>query len=283
MADIKLLSNIKCFGGYLKRYSHLSKATACEMKFSVFLPKESELHKVPVVWYLSGLTCTDLNFIEKAGAQKEASKHGIALVSPDTSPRDCNIEGDSLSWDFGIGAGFYIDATEPKWSAHYKMFTYITQELPKIIVDHFPILENSQSITGHSMGGHGALICAMKNPGRYRSVSAFAPISNPSEAPWGQKAFTGYLGANREQWKKYDATELIKSYEGPELNLLIDLGTEDSFYKQKQLLPENFKAACEQADISLTLRFQEGYDHSYHFVSSFIPDHIEHHAKILKS
>lgn len=263
------------------------------MKFHVFVPpafvaslqadaKSGEQGKCATLFYLSGLTCTDENFIQKAGAQRFAADSGVLLVCPDTSPRGVTIEGQDDSWDFGSGAGFYVNATEEKWKTHYRMFDYVTLELPSVLKAMFPFYSlDRQSITGHSMGGHGALICALKNPGMYKSVSAFAPISNPMNCPWGQKAFTGYLGADTEAWKAWDATELVVKYTGTPLNILIDQGTEDKFYKEKQLLPENFKEAASQAGIDAQIRFQEGYDHSYFFVSTFIADHIEHHCKYL--
>jgi len=279
MAELKLLSDVKNFGGSLKRYSHQSSETQCEMKFYIFLPTATKNGKVPALWFLAGLSSTDENFVIKSGAQRDAERLGIALIAPDTSPRGCNIEGESDSWDFGVGAGFYLDATQPKWSKNWRMYSYITKELPKIIVEHFPILENKQSICGHSMGGHGALVCALKNPGKYLSVSAFAPICNPIESPWGKKAFNGYLGDNQELWKEYDSTHLIQSYKGPDLHILIDQGTSDKFYHEKQLLPENLQKASNQ----VTIRMQEGYDHSYFFIASFIEEHLNHHAKHLKA
>eukprot|EP00743_Colponemidia_sp_Colp-15_P001352 GILK01001482.1.p1 GENE.GILK01001482.1~~GILK01001482.1.p1 ORF type:complete len:305 (-),score=43.42 GILK01001482.1:268-1140(-) len=278
---LEKLSSAKCFGGYVNRYQHFSTSTQTTMKFHVFIPAQAAEQNVPVLYWLSGLTCTDENFIQKAGAQRQAAERGIMLVVPDTSPRGANIEGESESWDFGVGAGFYVNATEPKWSKNYRMFDYITVELPEIIKTNFAVLPGKQSIFGHSMGGHGALVCAMKNPGMYKSVSAFAPISNPVSCPWGVKAFTGYLGSDQEAWKAYDATHLIKQYQGPPLNILIDQGTEDNFLKQNQLLPENFQKAADEARHLSTVRFQEGYDHSYWFIQSFIGDHIDHHAQYL--
>jgi len=219
----------------------------------------------------------------KAGAQRAAARHGIFLVCPDTSPRGVDIEGQADSWDFGSGAGFYVTATEPKWERHYNMYAYVTSELPKLIITHFPVNADRQSIFGHSMGGHGALICSLKNPGKYRSISAFAPICNPINCPWGTKAFTGYLGANKDLWKSWDACELTKVYNGPSLNLLIDQGTDDKFYKEKQLLPESFYQACKEGNQEVEIRMQPEYDHSYNFIATFIDDHISHHAKFLRS
>ncbi len=262
-------------------YEHSSEMLSCNMKFAVFLPSKSETAKVPVLYYLSGLTCTEQNFITKAGAQRYAEEYGIALVAPDTSPRGCNIEGEEDSWDFGTGAGFYVNATQEKWKKNYKMYSYVTKELPGIIGSTFPVLSDRVGITGHSMGGHGALICALKNPGQYKSVSAFAPICNPMNCPWGQKAFTGYLGTNKEEWKNWDACELVKSYKGPPFSyIMIDQGKADDFLK-RELLPENFVEACREAKMQVVLRLQEGYDHSYYFIASFMGDHIKHHASVL--
>ncbi len=280
----KLLSAVRCFGGYQKVYEHQSNTLKCSMKFAVFLPSKSESCKVPVLYWLSGLTCTEQNFITKAGAQRYAEEYGIALVAPDTSPRGCNIEGEEDSWDFGTGAGFYVNATQEKWKTNYNMFSYVIEELPAIVNANFPIQSEKQAIFGHSMGGHGALICALKNPGHFKSVSAFAPICNPMNCPWGEKAFSGYLGSDRVTWKNWDACELVKQYSGPPLpHILIDQGKDDSFFTQKQLLPENFVEACREVGMQVILRLQEGYDHSYYFISSFIGDHIKHHANILNT
>lgn len=283
--DLKLevteVSSNRCFGGFQKVYKHQSKVLKCEMKFGVYLPPQAEDGPVPTIYWLSGLTCTEQNFITKAGAQRYASEHGVALVAPDTSPRGCNIEGEDDSYDFGSGAGFYVDATEPKWKEHYNMYTYITVELPAVIMANFNVDKDKASIMGHSMGGHGALICSLKNPGLYRSASAFSPICNPCACPWGTKAFTGYLGANKGDWRQYDATELVKAYKGPPLFFLIDQGKADQFL-QEQLHPHNFVEACRSNGVPVVLRMQEGYDHSYYFISTFIGEHIAHHAKALK-
>jgi len=280
-----LISRVKCFDGFIERYSHESTTLNCKMHFTVFIPplSSSKNNIFPVLYWLSGLTCTDENFIIKSGAQRDASKCGVFLVCPDTSPRHIHIEGQDESWDFGSGAGFYLSATEPKWAHNYQMYSYVTQELPNLINSNFPVDSNRQSIFGHSMGGHGALICALKNPGKYKSVTAFAPICNPVNCPWGDKAFTGYLGNDKESWKNWDASELVKKYQGPDLHLLIDQGTEDKFWKEKQLLPEAFEEACKQSNQHVVVRLQEGYDHSYHFISTFIGAHIEHHASFLSS
>jgi len=279
VSSLKQVSSVKAFGGSVQRYSHTSDVLHCTMHFSVFVPPQAQQQQsVPVVYWLSGLTCTDENFTQKAGAQRVAAALGLFLVAPDTSPRGVNIEGEDDSWDFGSGAGFYVTATEPKWAKNYNMYDYVTKELPALINANFPVLADRQSITGHSMGGHGALICALKNPGKYKSVSAFAPISNPINCPWGQKAFNGYLGGNQDSWQAWDATELAKNYEGPDLHILIDQGLDDKFYKEKQLLPEALRDASKQ---SIQLRLQDGYDHSYYFIASFIEEHLRHHASFL--
>lgn len=276
------VSSAKCFGGYQKVFQHQSDVLKCQMKFGIFLPPQSETTKVPVIYFLSGLTCTEVNFITKAGSQRYAAEHGVAVVCPDTSPRGCNIEGEDDSYDFGSGAGFYIDATEEKWSTNYNMFSYVTKELPAIIESNFNVEPTRKSIFGHSMGGHGALICFLKNPGMYLSVSAFAPICNPINCPWGIKAFSGYLGPDKESWKQWDATELVKSYKSPLVSyILIDQGTDDEFLSKKQLLPEAFVESCRDNNIPLVLRKQDGYDHSYYFIATHVEDHIKHHGDIL--
>ncbi|CAL4192366.1 unnamed protein product [Meganyctiphanes norvegica] len=255
----------------------------CSMKFAVFVPPQLESGPVPVIYWLSGLTCTEQNFVTKAGAQTHAAKHGFLMVAPDTSPRGLNIPGEDDSWDFGTGAGFYVDATKEPWKENYHMYSYITKELPAVIAANFKVNSEKIGIMGHSMGGHGALICALKNPGLYKSVSAFAPICNPMECPWGEKAFGGYLGHIKHHWKDYDACSLIKNYSGPPLEILIDQGTEDDFLHKGQLLPENLEKAVHGSNMALTLRMQDGYDHSYYFISSFMGDHFDHHAKYLKA
>ncbi|KAJ3296019.1 hypothetical protein HK104_002050 [Borealophlyctis nickersoniae] len=251
------------------------------MKFNVFTPPQTnESQRFPVLYFLSGLTCTEDNFIQKAGAARKAAQLGIVLVCPDTSPRGLNIQGEEDSWDFGTGAGFYVDATEPKWK-NYRMYSYVTDELPKAVNSSLPVDPSRVSVFGHSMGGHGALITALKNPGKYKSVSAFAPIANPTECEWGKKAFGGYLGsANKEAWKAYDASILLKSYAGPPLKILVDQGAQDSFLKD-QLLVEKLKHA-NNSKAEVELRMQEGYDHSYYFIQTFVDDHLEFHAKFLK-
>lgn len=281
---LEKLSSVKCFNGSLECYKHASSETKTDMKFAVFLPPQVALGKCPVVYWLSGLTCTEQNFIQKAGAQRVACELGLVIVAPDTSPRGCNIEGEDDSWDFGTGAGFYVDATEEKWRNNYRMYSYVTKELPSIInnTESFNVAADRQSIFGHSMGGHGALITALKNPGMYQSASAFAPICNPINCPWGVKAFSGYLGDNQETWKEYDASCLAQTYSGPKLEILSDQGDADGFFTQKQLLPENLVEACKgNASIELSSRMQAGYDHSYYFIATFVEEHLRFHARHL--
>ncbi|XP_037527846.1 S-formylglutathione hydrolase [Rhipicephalus sanguineus] len=281
MEALTLVSSNKSFNGLQKVYSHFSETLKCSMKFAIYLPPKSEVTSVPLLYWLSGLTCTEQNFIQKAGAQRYASEMSIAIVCPDTSPRGCNIEGEDDSYDLGTGAGFYVDATQGKWKANYKMYSYVTKELPALIKENFPVDTTRQGIFGHSMGGHGALICALKNPGMYKSVSAFAPICHPTECPWGKKAFSNYLGEDRAAWEEYDATCLVQKYKGPPLWLFIDQGKEDNFLKDQQLLPEHLLEAGQKNGVGITLRMQEGYDHSYFFIASFIEDHIKHHIAAL--
>ncbi|KAH8658769.1 putative esterase [Tricladium varicosporioides] len=283
--SFKTTATIASFGGKLLKLTHQSSTVGCEMALNLYLPPQASTttQKIPVLFYLSGLTCTGDNCAEKGFFQYGASQKGIAVVYPDTSPRGLKIEGEDDAYDFGSGAGFYINATQAPWSTNYKMEFYITSELPTALYSSFPELDSSRvSITGHSMGGHGALTLFLKNPGMYKSVSAFAPIANPSLCPWGEKAFKGYLGEDREEWKKHDATELIKGWKG-EFEALIDVGTGDNFYKQKQLLPENFAEAAKASgnDKGLVLRYQDGYDHSYYFISTFSTDHVNYAAKHL--
>jgi S-formylglutathione hydrolase len=280
-ASPNLVSENRCFGGTVGFYSHRSETCNGEMRFSVYQPPQAKSEPVPVLYFLSGLTCTEENFMAKAGAQQFAAKYGLMLVASDTSPRDAGIEGENDDWDFGTGAGFYVDATVDPWSSHYRMYSYVVRELPAVIAEHFPANPERQGIFGHSMGGHGALVCALRNPEQYQSVSAFAPIAAPMRCPWGQKAFNNYLGSDQENWCSYDASELVltASYNRP---ILIDQGTVDPFLEE-QLLPEVFQQACEKAGQPLTLRFQEGYNHSYYFIATFIEDHIRHHAEALCS
>jgi S-formylglutathione hydrolase len=282
-APFDVISKHRCFGGTVGFYKHTSATNACVMKFSVFTPPQAERGKVPVVYYLAGLTCTEETFMTKAGAQRRASELGLMLVAPDTSPRGVPLPGDSDSWDFGVGAGFYVNATQSPWSKHYNMYSYVTSELPAIIDAHFPSDPGRQGIFGHSMGGHGALTIGLKNPGgRYRSISALAPICAPKQVPWGIKAFTNYLGNDRNTWDAYDATELMKTLPSPERRstILIDQGMADQFL-ETQLHPHLFEEVCRDVGQALTSRRQPGYDHGYYFIQSFVDDHLRHHARIL--
>ncbi|MBW4433840.1 MAG: S-formylglutathione hydrolase [Pelatocladus maniniholoensis HA4357-MV3] len=274
--SVALISESKCFDGKLSFYRHPSISCNGEMRFAVYQPPQVNTEPVPVLYFLSGLTCTEENFMAKAGAQRFAAKYGLMLVVPDTSPRNTGIPGEDEDWDFGTGAGFYIDATVEPWASHYRMYSYVVDELPAVIAENFPAIPDRQSIFGHSMGGHGALICAMRNPQKYKSVSAFAPITAPIRCPWGQKAFSRYLGEDLEAWPAYDASELVKQV-GYHSQILIDQGTADKFLPE-QLLVDTFDKACAEVNQPLNLRYQEGYDHSYYFIASFIEDHIRHHA-----
>ncbi|GGC68130.1 S-formylglutathione hydrolase [Marinobacter halophilus] len=278
---MELLATNVCFDGEHRRYRHTSATLQCGMEFAVFLPPVAlgeNGKSVPVLYWLSGLTCTDQNFMQKAGAQKLAATLGLAIVCPDTSPRGVNLPGEDDSYDFGTGAGFYVNATEQPWAPHYRMYDYVTRELPQLVESELP-LTGERSISGHSMGGHGALICALKNPGLYKSVSAFAPIANPMACPWGQKAFTGYLGEDERAWQQWDATQLIPTAQ-ERLPLLVDQGTADDFL-ESQLNPEALADVCEKFHHHITLRMHRGYDHSYFFIASFIDDHLNHHARAL--
>lgn len=287
--SVKTTATIASFGGKLLKLSHASSTVGCDMAFNLYLPPQAttnKLHKVPLLIWLSGLTCTGDNCSEKGFFQHGASEKGIAVLYPDTSPRGMNIQGEDDSYDFGSGAGFYIDATADPWSRNYKMYSYITQELPKVVFGEFSQIDSlSVSISGHSMGGHGALSLYLKNPGMYKSCSAFAPIANPLKCPWGEKAFKGYFGES--DWQKrgaeYDSTELIKNWKGKDVDILIDVGTGDNFYKQGQLLPENFAAAAKEAGLEpgINIRMQPDYDHSYYTMASFADDHVQHAAKHL--
>lgn len=278
--SLNLKSESRCFGGTVGYYSHESKSCNSEMRFAVYVPPQAKSKSVPVLYYLSGLTCTEDNFTVKAGAQRYAAEYGMMLVAPDTSPRNTGTPGEDETWDLGTGAGFYVNATAEPWNKHYQMYSYVVNELPRLIEQNFPILAKKQGIFGHSMGGHGALVCALRNPEQYLSVSAIAPICAPIQCQWGEKAFTAYLGSDRNLWHDYDASELVKKM--PFKNsILIDQGTADPFYRQKQLLPEVFEEACQQVGQPLTLRWQEGYDHSYFAIASFMEDHIRHHAAFL--
>jgi len=277
---LKQIEEIKEFGGYLNRYEHMSESCQCKMTFSVYLPPQAESAKVPTLYWLSGLTCTDDNARTKAGMQRYAAEQGIALVFPDTSPRGEDVADDEDRYDLGQGAGFYVNAVQSPWQAHYQMYDYVTKELPNLVETNFPVLANVKSVSGHSMGGHGALICALKEPAAYRSVSAFAPICNPMKSAWGEECFTEYLGNDATTWQTYDATKLVES--GMKMpDILIEQGVADEFYAAGQLLPENLQAACSEMNQPLTLRMQAGYDHSYHFIASFIGEHIAYHAEKL--
>ncbi|KAK7428520.1 hypothetical protein QQZ08_004958 [Neonectria magnoliae] len=276
-------ATIISFGGRFLKLTHQSASTGTPMNLTLYLPPSASAAKpAPLLIYLSGLTCTPDNVTDKGFLHAHAAPLGLALLYPDTSPRGLDLPGEHDSWDFGSAASFYVDATREPWSASYRMESYLTRELPGLVFGAFKELDPSRvSISGHSMGGHGALTLHLKNPGMYKSVSAFAPISNPINCPWGEKAFSGYLGDDREQWKKHDATELVKSWKGP-LNALIDVGTADNFYKQGQLLPENLEKAAKEAGVdALEVNYREGYDHSYFFISTFGADHVKHAAKAL--
>ncbi|WP_296281419.1 S-formylglutathione hydrolase [Pseudoxanthomonas sp.] len=266
-----------CFGGWQDVYEHASRTLGCTMRFAVYLPPQAGTQKLPVLYWLSGLTCTEQNFITKAGAQRYAAEHGVILVAPDTSPRGDDV-ADADGYDLGKGAGFYVNATQAPWAAHYRMYDYVVHEVPALIEANFPATD-ARAISGHSMGGHGALTVALKNPGRYRSVSAFSPIVAPSQVPWGEKAFGAYLGSDRDAWKHYDAVALIRDA-SERLPLLVDQGDADEFLNV-QLKPELLQAAADAAGHPLTLRLQPGYDHSYYFIASFIGEHIAYHAKAL--
>ncbi len=272
------VENVASFGGFQQVWKHTSKSLSCEMKFAVYLPPQAEREACPVLYWLSGLTCTEQNFITKAGAQQFAAEHGLIIVAPDTSPRGDDVADDE-GYDLGKGAGFYVNATQEPWAAHYQMYDYIVDELPALVNDRFHTT-GAQSIFGHSMGGHGALMIALKNPGRYKSVSAFAPIVAPCEVPWGHKALGAYLGDSPESWRQWDTCELIADA-SERLELLVDQGDDDQFLAE-QLQPERLQAACEAAGHPLKLRMQPGYNHSYYFIASFMGDHVAHHAAALR-
>ncbi|MGO9512224.1 MAG: S-formylglutathione hydrolase [Steroidobacteraceae bacterium] len=280
MSTIQLVSEHGCFGGVQQFYKHASRETRGSMRFSVYLPPQARTAKVPVLYYLAGLTCTEETFPIKGHAQHVAAELGLMLVAPDTSPREPRLPGDADNWDFGQAAGFYVDATQAPWSTNYRMYSYVTRELPEVVTANLPALAGAAGIFGHSMGGHGALTCALRNPSQYKSVSAFAPIAAPLQCPWGQKAFTNYLGADSRAWREYDASELVARNRFPGL-ILIDQGTADQFLVE-QLLPEKFSAAAAKSGQPLNLRMQPGYDHGYYFIQTFMADHLRHHAAYLK-
>jgi len=279
---LELISQHRCFGGTQRYYRHDSAAVGLPMRFSVYVPPQAEHGPVPVLFYLAGLTCTEETFMIKAGAQRLAAELGVMLVAPDTSPRGANVPGEDESWDLGTGAGFYVDATTPAWRDHYRMYSYVTDELHGIVTGGaLPGDASRTGIFGHSMGGHGALVLALRNPGKFRSVSAFAPIAAPSLCPWGKKAFGAYLGENVQDWAAYDASALMRGLTRPFPDgILIDQGESDQFLAE-QLYPDVFEAACAAADQPLTLRRQAGYDHGYYFISTYIEDHIRFHVERL--
>ena len=280
---IETLSEHGAFGGKVGFYRHPSTVNQCDMRFSVFVPPQAGDQPVPVLYYLAGLTCTEETFMIKGGAQQLASELGLMLVAPDTSPRGEDVPDDpDGAYDFGVGAGFYLNATVAPWSQHYHMYDYVTGELPALLANEFPMDVDRQGITGHSMGGHGALTIGLKNPETYRSISAFAPICSPLNCPWGQKALGNYLGDDEGDWAEYDATELARSVASkPGGKILIDQGMADQFLEQ-ELHPHLFEAACNDSDIDLELRRHDGYDHGYYFIATFMDDHLRHHAAILR-
>jgi S-formylglutathione hydrolase len=280
MTNLDTLGEHACFGGTVSFYEHHSSACDAAMRFAAYVPPQAADGPVPVLYYLAGLTSTEETFMTKGGAQVLAAEHGVMLVAPDTSPRGLGLPGEDDAWDFGTGAGFYLDATSEPFSRHYKMATYVTRELPQIVAENLPA-SDARGIFGHSMGGHGALTLALKNQDLYASVSAFAPVSAPTRAPWGKKAFSGYLGPDESSWREHDASELVRRLPFTDgRSILVDQGTVDEFL-QEQLYPETFEEACREAGQLLTLRWHEGYDHGYYFISTFMKDHLRHHAEAL--
>ena len=276
---MEIFASNKSFGGWNKMFSHFSESCGGIMKCSIYLPPKADLEKVPVLYWLSGLTCTHENFITKAGAQQTASELGLMLVVPDTSPRGTGLDGEDDHYDLGTGAGFYINATSEKWAQNYRMEDYIIHELPKVIKENFPVLSERQAIFGHSMGGHGALTLALKHPGLFRSVSAFAPICAPSQCPWGQKAFTEYLGDDQMEWLKHDANQMMKTT-NMKTPMLIEQGSADEFL-ERELNFELFRETCSNRNYPATFHIREGYDHSYYFIATFIGDHLRFHSEQL--
>ncbi|MCM5680216.1 S-formylglutathione hydrolase [Schlegelella sp. S2-27] len=282
MTEFELLSEHRCFGGVQRFYRQASQVIGLPMRFGVYLPPQAESGPVPLLTYLAGLTCTEETFAIKAGAQRHAARLGLALLTPDTSPRGANVPGEADAWDFGVGAGFYLDATREPWRRHWRMESWLLDELLPSVAAELPVDVQRSGLFGHSMGGHGALTLALRHPGRFLSLSAFAPIAAPSRCPWGEKAFSGYLGDDRTQWAEHDATELMARQMQPPYpgGILVDQGLADSFLAQ-QLHPHLFEAACAAVGQPLTLRRHAGYDHGYYFIASFIDDHLAHHAEAL--
>ena len=282
--NLKILKEHNSYGGVMTFYSHNSQSVKGEMTFGVFYPPQmTKGARLPALTYLAGLTCTQETFMMKGGAQQFAAEYGIILISPDTSPRGASIDGEDDAWDFGTGAGFYINATQEEWSKNYRMEDYITIELQEIMNKSLNVDMAKQGIFGHSMGGHGALTLGLKYPNVYRSISAFAPICAPTKCPWGEKAFSGYLGNDTEDWKRYDAVELVRNInKSQHKKILIDQGLADEFL-ENQLKPDRLEDVCKDTGFPLNLRYHEGYDHSYYFISTFMADHIEHHAKVICS
>jgi S-formylglutathione hydrolase len=280
----ELLSAHACFGGAQRVYQHASREVGLPMRFSVYLPPQAlQGARRPALVYLAGLTCNEDTFMTKAGAQRLAAELGLILVAPDTSPRGANVPGEADAWDFGVGAGFYLDATQTPWATHWRMESYLTRELLPLLGAHLPMDLERVGVFGHSMGGHGALTLALRHPGVFKSVSAFAPIAAPRQCPWGKKAFSGYLGADESTWLAHDASALMAAQTTPPYpgGILIDQGLADKFLLENQLLPEVFEAACAQVGQPLTLRRQPGYDHGYYFIQTFMADHLAHHALAL--
>ena len=280
LSSLELISEHRCHGGAQRFYRHHSATIGLPMRFSVYLPPAAiEGAACPALYYLAGLTCTEETFMIKAAAQRLAARAGLILIAPDTSPRGAGLEGETDNWDFGVGAGFYLDATEDPWKRHYRMYSYIVDELYELVTNAFALRDGAVGIMGHSMGGHGALVIGLRNPDRFRSLSAFAPISAPMQCPWGQKAFSGYLGGDKRAWSDYDATEIVSRRQSVAFpsGILIDQGMADQFLSE-QLHPHLFRQACETAGQPLILREHEGYDHGYYFISTFMEDHISHHV-----